>query len=113
MGMDWKEALGQLRQDPDLPVGDADITDEPVKGECGNSPADVLHVVMEKKGRKGKTATIVEGFSCPDSDLEAIASRLKKKLGVGGSARGGEILIQGDYKDRVTELLRELGYKVK
>lgn len=60
---------------------------------------------MERKGRGGKTATIIEGFPGSDSELKALATRLKQQLGVGGSARGGEILIQGDCRQRLRELL--------
>ena len=65
------------------------------------------------KGRKGKTATIVEGFTCPEDELLEVAARLKTRFGTGGSARGGEILIQGDVAAKVKALLTEMGYKVK
>ncbi len=60
---------------------------------------------MERKGRGGKTATIIEGFPGTDDELKALATRLKQQLGVGGSARDGEILIQGDCRTRLRELL--------
>lgn len=60
---------------------------------------------MERKGRGGKTATIIEGFTGTDDELKALATRLKQQLGVGGSARGGEILIQGDCRQRLREIL--------
>ena len=72
-----------------------------------------LNVIKEKKGRKGKTAVIIEGFECGDEQLKQIASTLKTTLGVGGSARGGEILIQGDCRERVCEVLRQMGFRVK
>ncbi|MBD5194651.1 MAG: translation initiation factor [Bacteroidales bacterium] len=109
--MDWKDMLGQLREN--LPSGPE--TQDNSQPDTDTAPAtkrDVLHVVIEKKGRKGKTATIVEGFTCSDDELAVVAGNLKKKLGVGGSSRGGEILIQGDFKERVTELLRAEGYRV-
>lgn len=72
-----------------------------------------LHIVMERKGRGGKTATIIEGFECTQEQLKEIAAGLKAKLGTGGSARGGEILIQGDCRDRVKAALIAQGFKVK
>ena len=72
-----------------------------------------VHIVMERKGRGGKTVTIVEGFECDDATLRDVAARLKQTLGTGGSARGGEILIQGDVRPRVRELLTRWGYRVK
>lgn len=111
--MDWKEQLNILKEDPDLPSGADDTPEseeEITKDFIQKSP---LHIVIEKKGRKGKVATIIEGFECDDEVLGEIAGRLKKKLGVGGSSRGGEILIQGDFRDRASQLLREEGFKVK
>lgn len=110
--MDWKDMLSQIRED--LPEGE-EI--EEAAGEAESISKDkkkeVIHIVVEKKGRKGKTATIAEGFKCDDDELEELASELKRKLGVGGSARGGEILIQGECKDRLAELLRGMNYRVK
>lgn len=111
--MDWKEQLSKLREDPGLPAGDETPAEEIATDKEAPAKKETLHIVTEKKGRKGKVATIVEGFTCDDSELGEIAARLKKKIGVGGSARGGEILIQGDCRERVTQLLREEGYKVK
>lgn len=111
MPMDWKEMLGKLREDPELPAGEPDL---PVEDNTLHvRPSDLLRIVTEKKGRKGKVATIIEGFSCPDEELQELAAKLKKKIGVGGSARGGEILIQGDFRDRIAELLRAEGYKIR
>lgn len=95
----------------DLPEGEQneakDIQkDKPAKRES-------LHIVMEKKGRGGKTATIIEGFQCSDDEIDEIARELRKRLGTGGSARGGEILIQGDRRADVARLLREKGFTVK
>lgn len=72
-----------------------------------------LHVVVERKGRGGKTATIIEGFECDDEQIKHIAKELKSTLGTGGSARGGEILIQGDCRERVRDALRSMGFKLK
>ncbi len=72
-----------------------------------------LHVQMERKGHGGKTATMVLGFVGSDEDLQQLAKTLKIRCGVGGSARGGEILIQGDNVQKVKEILTSLGYNVK
>lgn len=107
--MDWKEMLGQLREDPSLPPGEN--TPEPASEKAPRK--DTLRVIIDRKGRKGKVATIVEGFTVGDDEVAEVAAMLKRKLGVGGSSRGGEILIQGDAADRVRELLAKEGYKVK
>lgn len=70
-----------------------------------------LTVVCERKGRAGKTATVISGFDLPDPDVAEIAAMLKKRLATGGSARGGEILVQGDRRDDVRRVLTDLGYR--
>ena len=73
----------------------------------------MIEVSIDRKGRKGKTATIAAGFTCDEDELKSIASQLKTKLSTGGSARGGEILIQGERAEEMKKILRDLGYKVK
>lgn len=108
MDMDWKDKLSSLLDNVDLPAGV-----EPTETVEPAQPAKpLLHVEVDRKGRKGKTATIIYGFA-PTDDIDMIASKLKQKLGVGGSARGGEILIQGERREAVMTILSELGYKVK
>lgn len=72
-----------------------------------------LRVVTDTKQRKGKTVTLVQGFIGSSEDLETLARLLKNKCGTGGSAKDGEILIQGDVKEKVLALLRDAGYRVK
>lgn len=69
-----------------------------------------LRVRIEKKQRAGKTVTIVDGFMGKDEDFSELGKKLKTKCGAGGSAKDGEILIQGDYKDKVMTWLKEWGY---
>ncbi len=70
-------------------------------------------VSLSRKGRGGKSVTLVTGLRhCPEA-LETLAKRLKQVCGCGGSAKAGEILIQGDHRDKVAEELRAQGYNVK
>lgn len=92
-----------LEANPDLPEGPAEP--EPAKTKA---PKQRLAISLERKGRAGKVATIISGFTLPDDEVADIASRLKQCLGAGGSARGGEILIQGDRRAEVDRMLREM-----
>jgi translation initiation factor 1 len=69
-----------------------------------------LRVVLDRKKRKGKTVTLVTGFVGTDDDLKMLGKALKTKCGVGGSAKDGEIIIQGECKDKVIGLLKNMGY---
>ena len=112
---DWKDALGKAFNVP-VPDGDAVPEKEsaPVKDDAlGQQGKTRLDIVLERKGRGGKQATIVTGFTCDDEALKEVASQLKRSLGVGGSARGGEILIQGDFRQRVLDLLTSMGFKAR
>jgi len=71
-----------------------------------------LRVSIERHHRGGKTVTLVTGFVGTDDDLQALGRRLKNKCGVGGSAKDGEIIIQGEQVDRVKQLLAEEGYRL-
>mgnify|MGYP000766867494 FL=1 len=83
-------------------------------GEQRSTTADFrLDIILEKKGRAGKQATIITGFRGSDEELLELASVLKRRLATGGSARGGEILIQGDRRQDVLSALTSLGYKAR
>lgn len=112
MGEDWKDMLARLQGEGNLPEGEDPAEEATPELPADNRKKGKLNVVTERKGRGGKTATIVEGFTCDDEEVAEIAAKLKKKLGCGGSARGGEILIQGDRRKDVAELLKALGFRV-
>lgn len=69
-----------------------------------------LRLSMERAGRGGKTVTLVRGFVGTDDDLQTLGKMLKQKCGVGGSVKDGEIIIQGDHRTRLVEILRREGY---
>ncbi|HQQ97937.1 MAG TPA: translation initiation factor [Cyclobacteriaceae bacterium] len=72
-----------------------------------------LTVFLDKSGRAGKQMSVVSGFVGKADDLETLAKTLKTKCGVGGSCKDGEILIQGDVRDKLVQLLTQSGYKAK
>lgn len=112
MTTDWKDALNSLRNSGTFPVDDSpveNIDDKATK----SSHTVILHVLTDRKGRKGKTATIIEGFDPDDKTIADVARTLKQKLATGGSVSGGEILIQGDRKDQVIRILSDMGYRLK
>lgn len=73
----------------------------------------LLEAHLDKKNRGGKTATVIKGYAGTADDLKGLAKELKTLCGVGGSAKDGEIIIQGNFRDKIMDFLKNKGYKVK
>lgn len=108
MDNDWKKRLGVVYStNPDF-----NFTNEDEVQEEATLPPEKqkLIVGIDRRNRGGKTVTIVSGFVGTAADLAELGRTLKVKCGVGGSAKDGEITIQGDLRDKVTALLQSMGY---
>lgn len=104
---DWKSRLGMVYStNPDFKYR----TDERTAQTALPPERQNLRVSLDKRRRGGNQVTLVAGFVGSDSDLEALGKTLKTRLGVGGAAKEGEIIVQGDFRDRVVELLQSQGY---
>ena len=107
---DWKDILGKLEMPDDNAT---DRTQAPIEKNNEKSSKTVT-LFFEKKGRAGKSATILADFKgLNDNEIKELASSLKRTLGCGGSVSGGEILIQGDRRTDLRKILSERGFKVK
>ena len=107
---DWKSRLGVVYStNPDFQY-EQEAEEEAETLAPGKQR---LIVRIDRRQRAGKQVTLVEGFVGKSEDLAALAKTLKTKCGVGGTAKDGEITIQGDLRDKVTALLQSMGYNAK
>lgn len=107
----WKSRLGTVYStNPDFSYNVENMNEEP---DTLPNNQQTLYVSIDRKARKGKSVTLVEGFVGKQDDLEILSKLLKNKCGVGGSAKDNEIIIQGEHKERIKDILVKEGYKVK
>lgn len=107
---DWKKRLGVVYStSPDFKYETA------AKEQSQTLPAEKQRLIacIDRRARAGKQVTLVKGFVGTDEDLSALGKTLKVKCGVGGTAKDGEITLQGDLRDKVVLLLQGLGYNAK
>ena len=108
--MDWKDMLQfAYSTNPDFKPND---DEEAEKKEVIPPTKQRLIVGIERKNRGGKCVTIVKGFVGSDEDIEKLGKTLKTRCGVGGTVKDGEIIIQGEIRQKVASILQEMGYKV-
>jgi translation initiation factor 1 len=106
----WKDRLGTVfSTDPNYQYK---LEEEEEQETLANNKQ-LLHIKTDSKQRKGKTVTIISNFIGTSEDLDTLAKFLKTKCGVGGSSKDGEIIIQGDFKQKIKEILEKEAYKVR
>ncbi len=107
---DWKSRLNVVYStNPDFQYE----REQPESAETLPPAQQNLRVWVDRKQRAGKQVTLVRGFVGSDDDLKELGRLLRNRCGVGGTVKEGEIVIQGDFRDRVVELLLQRGYRVK
>ncbi|MCD6347232.1 MAG: translation initiation factor [Bacteroidales bacterium] len=110
MKKNWKDRLGVVYSTN----SDFQYDKDELKKEGTFPPQQQkLIISLDKRNRKGKSVTLVAGFTGTDNDLKDLGKLLKTKCGVGGSTKDGEILIQGDHRDKIIKILIDQGYKTK
>lgn len=110
MDNDWKKRLGVVYSTSE----DFKYEQEDKEMEETLPPSQQkLIVSLDKRNRKGKAVTLVEGFTGNREDLKTLGKMLKTRCGVGGSVKEGDILLQGDHRDQVIQILSKEGYKIK
>lgn len=110
MAGDWKDRLGVVYStNPDFNY----VTAAQEEAETLPPGSQRLIVGIDRRNRGGKQVTLVSGFVGSSDDLKELGRTLKTRLGVGGGAKDGEITIQGDFRDKVVDILKGLGYNAK
>lgn len=107
---DWKSRLGTVYStNPDYQYEQ----EQQQTAQTLSTAKQKLRVALDKRNRGGKKVTLVADFVGTEDELKTLGKTLKTRCGVGGSAKDGEIIIQGDFRDKIVEILLELGYKAR
>jgi len=105
----WSSEHGDLRKKKNLTPGSSSAR----RGEALPPQQQTVYLHRESSGRGGKAVTLVKNLVLSTNDLQALTKRLKKECGTGGTIKDGFIEIQGEQREKIADILRKLGYKVK
>jgi translation initiation factor 1 len=104
---DWRDRLDVVYStNPDFRYN----TDIEPEAETLPPAKQNLRIALDKRHRGGKQVTLITGFTGTENDLQALGKMLKTRCGTGGTAKDGEIVIQGDFRQKVSDILRQAGY---
>ena len=107
---DWKDRLNIVYStNPDYSYD----TGREEEAETLSPSQQMLRLTLDKRNRNGKAVTLVSGFIGTEDDLKSLGRMLKGKCGCGGSVKDGCVIIQGDFREKLSEILRKEGYRVK
>ena len=105
----WSSEHGDLRKEKALTPNPSSIG----RGESRQPQQQTIYLHRQSSGRRGNAVTLVKNLVLSADDLKSLANRLKKECGTGGTIKDGVIEMQGEQRERITDILRKLGYKVK
>ena len=105
ISLNWDDfrALGNPENAPDEPKNE--------KTESRDHSRDIIRIYLDRKSRKGKEVTLIKGYEGNQDELKELSKELKSKCGVGGSSKNGEIILQGNHRKKVAEILMSKGFK--
>lgn len=111
---DWKAKLGlAFNIDPESVKNESAEIEQDITDTQNQVCKQRLEIMLDKRNRNGKKVTLIVNFEGSEEALKSLAKELKQHCGVGGSARGGEILIQGDFREKILAFLKNKGYKAR
>ena len=109
----YSTEFGQVCPECQKPVSKCSCKKKKSKAKVVNKQDGIIRIRREVKGRKGKTVTVIYGFTFDQGDLKTLAKQLKQQCGTGGSVKDDTIIIQGDHKETLVKLLKAQGLHVK
>ena len=109
----YSTEFGQVCPECQKPISECICKKKKPKSRPETKQDGVIRIRREVKGRKGKTVTVIYGFSFDQGDIKTLTKQLKQQCGTGGSVKDDMIIIQGDHREKLMKLLKAQGHNVK